>query len=216
MSVGSEEDDLFEHLASKQADNELAKSEETLNDATKANLNALWQSVKSMKEEFGERDLLVYQNMDLPISAELVMVAGLMQGIALPLLETSEAKTESLGELGVCLFTGTQLFSFWDAASHTVHMPSTRDARWDNKQNRFYTIVSRYLQLACRWEGNISGGTNEDGTVNVEWDGIWAGAGATNVLEYWVHLTCQQAKMTSQLERLEQIEFSIEMRRMTS
>lgn len=209
--MSEELDEFFDRLASKQVGKELERAEEALSPAIKANVNSLWQTIKSKGEDFDERDLLLYDNMGVSISPELAIIGGLMQGIALPLLATSEVRTESLGELGVCLFAGTQLVFFRDAGDGVVYGPPNGTEMAEKLANcsRFAMVFHTAMMKACAWSGCHATLDNE-GTF--EWDGAWVGAPMKTTLDQWIRLTFQQSKMTRSKEKLESMEFAWAMR----
>ena len=213
-------DSLFDRLVQKQAGQEIERAEEEgLTDATITQLNTLFQELKAKGQEFDEGRYDAYHKDGVNIPQELVILAGFMQGIALPLLATDEVKTESLGGLGVCLYANAQLFypkgkpfAFWDSVDKCACLPSLDDdERWSrmHKCQRASIQYFYFMSIAAAWEAWH--GKQPDGSVS--WDGLWVGARAKTQLAYWVRLGCQKSKLVHNSAKLEQIEFELEMRK---
>ena len=221
MVAGSyDNDDLFNRLVSKQAGREINQaSSEKATDATRASANALFTLMKSKGKDFEESDLLIYKRLGIEISSELAMLAGLFQGFALPLLETSEVKTEPLGELGVCLYTDAQLFAFRDAVDGVVYIPPQGNEWWNRTTNctRFQLILQSFMHWAFRWtaiEYDWAEDVGDGQPLIVKWGGIWVGDPAKSVIEHWSRLGVQNSTLNNNdMEKMEKVEFEIQMRR---
>jgi hypothetical protein len=210
-------DSLFDRLVQKQAGRELEQAgEEGLTDDLINSMSALFQELKAKGKAFDEEMLNAYRKEGVTIPVELAIMAGFLQGIALPLLATDEVKTDSLGELGICLYANAQLFSFWDASEKCVCNPPVGHEWWSRLTScqRFSVQFGRFMKEAFSWEA-CSSSMEKGGlaAIEVTWDGLWVGERAKTQLQYWARLGCQKAKLVHNMARLEQIEFELQMRK---
>jgi hypothetical protein len=117
-----------------------------------------------------------FSHFDLPPS--WVIFAGLLRGIALPLIEDPEVHTEPLGELGVCLLAGPKIFNtfidvrlqqkdvselvaFYDKADRVVYMPSSG----------FITLTKyprTYTHYQALWSMAVKHGVQDDNRLTVD------------------------------------------------
>lgn len=219
--MDSESDNLFDRLVQKQAMREAQQvNESELTKAASSALDGLFNTLHERKEEVQAEDLAKFQRvLDLPTS--LIIFGAFLQGIPTPLLDDPEVQAESLGELGVCLYTDSKLFGFRDAGTEVVHLPHNTLAAgpWSERINacvRFIMVAGQCMKAALEWDGchsNLGEDHGDGHPVEFVFDGPWAGPDAKTVMGQFVKLMFSNVHMEFGITRLEAIDFEVEMRK---
>jgi len=210
-------DDLFDRLVRKQASHELLASDSAVSEPVQRRVYSLFGVIKKKRHKTDESDLMAWQEEGIEIPLNLVIFGAFLQGVALPLAEDPEVRSEMLGDLGACFYAGSKLLGFRDNGMECVYLPFA--VGHDDRANclrdtpRFHIMLDSALTTAQRWASReaVVGGAQAV-TFDVPWS--TGDDKKLTVLEYFLSLVFAGITIvTGDEERLEQIDFEIEMRR---
>ena len=207
-------DDVFNQLTSKRVTQEMSELQDA--DGVARQIPLVNKLLESLCPQFGEIDLERWQrsSRDTPeVSPELVAVLAFVKGVHLPLMdEVASLRSERLGELGICLHVGPQLFALNSQADGVLYLKHTPPAGIDI---RVYAVLQAVLKTAHEWAGCTREQAEDGGDGKTfTFDGAWVGGDPKTVLEHMVRTVFAGTTLKyDDAACFEKLEFEISMRK---